>query len=382
MSEEEIRNLKLRIIELTNSINVYQQENSNLQGRVSELYKWTQQAQVAFQEKEQQIHGLEAEIQQFRQIEAQRKQNRGEVTIEQLYEQVQQLEIRNRELEERSTQYSEVIESTYLSSTTDHKILTNIENILRNEKDPQKMLLIEMKKTPSASYNELARVTGLREQQVKIAADKLRRKGLIKEFGSGTGIVFTKSEVLSVTDVADWKGIKDPKKLFNALIEYVKVSDSNIQISDALKEFRDVLTSLIATPVYMYEVSKSISDFRMRMQDKDDLTRRVITWMEKWENSVKGVESYGTTIEDPSTWVTNFSPDELFSSMKKYIPKASNSEIASALEKIRDILHEQHGHALFLVEIAREASKWKLSPQNQSELLSKLKNWNTKANQK
>lgn len=380
MSEEEIRNMKLRIIELTNSINAYQQENSNLQGRVSELYNWTQQAQVAFQEKEQQIQGLEAEIQQYRQMETQRKQNRGEVTVDQLYEQVQQLEIRNRELEERFTQYSEVIESTYLSTTTDHKILTMIENILRNEKDPQKLLLIEMKKKPSASYTELARLTGLREQQVKLAADKLRRKGLIKEFGSG--IIFTKSEVLSVTDIADWKGITDPKKLFNALIEYVKVSDSNIQISDSLKEFRDVLTSLIGNPVYMYEISKAISEFRMRMQDKDDLTRRIITWMEKWESSVKGVESYGTTIEDPSTWTTSFSPDELFSSMKQYIPKASNTEVAVALERIRDILHEQHGHALYLLEIAREASKWKLSSQNQSELYSKLKNWNTKANQK
>ncbi len=382
MSEEEIKNLKMRIYELTNKNNVLQQENSNLQARVSELYSWTQQAQIAFQEKENLTQNLQNQILQLQQTEEQRKLNRGEMTIDQLYEQNQQLEVQNRELSENYNQYTEIIEEIYISSNLDPKLVSKVENVLRNGKDPNKLLLIEMKKNPSASYSDLARATGLREQQVKIAADKLRRKGLIKEFGSGQGITFAKSQVLTVTDLSDWKGISDPKNLFNALIEYVKVSDSNIKISDALKEFRDILTSLIGTPGYMYEISKSITDFRVRMQDKDELTRRVIIWMEKWESSMKGVETYGTSIDEPSSWDPNISPDELFSSMRRFIRRGNNTEISMALEKIRDILHEQHGHALFLVEIAREASKWKLSRQDKNELQNKLKDWNNKANQK
>ncbi|MHA2073640.1 MAG: hypothetical protein ACW97X_03400 [Candidatus Hodarchaeales archaeon] len=382
MSEEEIRNLKMRIYELTNANNVLQQENSNLQTRVSELYSWTQQAQVAFQEKENLVQNLESQIHQLQQMEEQRKLNRGEMTIDQLYKQNQQLEVQNRELLENYNHYTDIIEEIYISSNLDPQIISKIENTLRKGKDPKTLLLIEMKKNPSASYSDLASVTGLREQQVKIAADKLRRKGLIKEFGSGKGITFAKSQVLTVTDISNWKGIIDPKKLFNALIEYVKVSDSNIQISDALKEFRDILTSLIGTPGYMYEISKNITEFRMRMQDKNELTRRIIIWMEKWESSIKGVETYGTTIDDPSSWDPNFSSDELFSSMKRFIAKGNNTEISMALEKIRDILHEQHGHALFLVEIAREASKWKLSPQDKTELQNKLKDWNNKSSQR
>ncbi|MHA2303946.1 MAG: hypothetical protein ACXACU_01050 [Candidatus Hodarchaeales archaeon] len=382
MSEEEIRNLKMRIYELTNANNVLQQENSNLQTRVSELYSWTQQAQVAFQEKENLVQNLESQIHQLQQMEEQRKLNRGEMTIDQLYKQNQQLEVQNRELLENYNHYTDIIEEIYISSNLDPQIISKIENTLRKGKDPKTLLLIEMKKNPSASYSDLASVTGLREQQVKISADKLRRKGLIKEFGSGKGITFAKSQVLTVTDISNWKGIIDPKKLFNALIEYVKVSDSNIQISDALKEFRDILTSLIGTPGYMYEISKNITEFRMRMQDKNELTRRIIIWMEKWESSIKGVETYGTTIDDPSSWDPNFSSDELFSSMKRFIAKGNNTEISMALEKIRDILHEQHGHALFLVEIAREASKWKLSPQDKTELQNKLKDWNNKSSQR
>jgi hypothetical protein len=372
----------MRIYELTNANNVLQQENSNLQTRVSELYSWTQQAQVAFQEKENLVQNLESQIHQLQQMEEQRKLNRGEKTIDQLYKQNQQLEVQNRELLENYNHYTDIIEEIYISSNLDPQIISKIENTLRKGKDPKTLLLIEMKKNPSASYSDLASVTGLREQQVKIAADKLRRKGLIKEFGSGKGITFAKSQVLTVTDISNWKGIIDPKKLFNALIEYVKVSDSNIQISDALKEFRDILTSLIGTPGYMYEISKNITEFRMRMQDKNELTRRIIIWMEKWESSIKGVETYGTTIDDPSSWDPNFSSDELFSSMKRFIAKGNNTEISMALEKIRDILHEQHGHALFLVEIAREASKWKLSPQDKTELQNKLKDWNNKSSQR
>lgn len=41
----------------------------------------------------------------------------------------------------------------------------------------------------------------------------------------------------------------------------------------------------------------------------------------------------------------------------------------------RDILHEKHGHAIYLTEIFREASKWRMSPQNTDDLLQRLNSW-------
>ena len=87
-----------------------------------------------------------------------------------------------------------------------------------------------------------------------------------------------------------------------------------------------------------------------------------------------------TSIDDPSSWNSGLSPDELFSSLGRYIKKAKNHEIAPALTKIRDILLEKHGHAIYLTEIAREASKWKTSPQNRNDLSNKLSSWLEQAN--
>ena len=383
LSEEEIKNLRMRIFELTNSNKALQQENTNLQNRVSELYNWTQQAQTIFQQKDEQIQSLTTDIQRLQQQEQQRLQNRDELTMDDLYERVQQLEVLNRELKEQVSQYFEIIESAYITSVVDQPILSKIEQVLRLSNDPEKLLLIKLKRNPSASFSDLARETGFGEQKVKIAVDKLRRKGFVKEFDSGRGVAFTKSDVITaLPDVSEWQNISNPKELFNALIEYVKVTDQNIQISEALKQFRDILTSLAGQPPYMYEISKSISDFRMRMQNKDDLVRQIITWQEKWESSVRGVEAYGTTIETPSSWDAGLSPDELFSSMRRYTQRAEYKEIAIALDKIRDILHEKHGHAIYLTEISREASKWKMSPQNKEDLIQRFGTWNEMANQR
>jgi hypothetical protein len=382
LSEEETKSLRIRVYELTNSNNAFQQENANLQTRVSELYTWSQQAQQVIKQRDDQIQTLTIELNTIRQKEQERLQNRSEVTVDDLYEQVQRLEVNNRELEEQSNAYYEIIETVFINSGADRNVLSRIEQILRREKDPQKILLIEMKKNPSASYSELSRTTGLTEQKVKIAADQLRRKGLVKEFGSGKGVAFAKSDIMpTLTDVSEWKKLTSPKELFNALIEYTKVTDQNIQISEALKQFRDILTSLIGTPSYMYEISKSITDFRMRMQNKDELINRIITWQEKWEISVRGVEVYGTTIEDPSSW-NGLSPEEIFSSMSRFTKKATNKDVSSALDTIRDILHEKHGHAIYLAEIAREASRWRMSPQNKNDLLQKLNGWKEKAIQR
>ncbi len=383
LSEEEIKSLRMRVYELTNSNNAFQQENANLQTRVSELYAWSQQAQQVIKQRDDQIQVLNAELNTIRQKEHERLQNRSEVTVDDLYEQVQRLEVNNRELEEQSNAYYEIIETVFINSGADRNVLSRIEQILRRERDPQKILLIEMKKNPSASFIELARTTGLTEQKVKIAADKLRRKGLVKEFGSGKGVAFAKTDIIpTLSDVSEWKKLTNPKDLFNALIEYMKVTDQNIQISEALKQFRDILTSLTGTPSYMYEISKSITDFRMRMQNKDELINRIITWQEKWEASVRGVEVYGTTIEDPSSWNVGLSPEELFSSMSRFTKRATNKDVSSALDTIRDILHEKHGHAIYLTEIAREASRWRMSPQNKNELLQRLNGWKEKAIQR
>ncbi|MFW9906210.1 MAG: hypothetical protein ACFFFH_17960 [Candidatus Thorarchaeota archaeon] len=107
----------------------------------------------------------------------------------------------------------------------------------------------------------------------------------------------------------------------------------------------------------MYEILKAIPDFRMQIQDKNELLKHIITWQEKYETSIRGKETYGTTIKEPSFWNSGLSSDKIYSSLSHYIKRALNRDISAALERVRDILHEKHGHALYLAEIAREASR-------------------------
>lgn len=382
-AEEDIQTLRRQIWEYSQAHQTCQQENTNLQHRVAELYEWSQKAQQVIQERDAQIHSLSTQIETLNQKEQDRLHNRTEVTVDDLYEKVQRLEMQNRSLEEQTSSYSEIIEKIYINSSVDRSSQSKIEKIFKHGKDPQQLILIEMRKNPSTSFNDLARAIGIALHQVKIAADQLQRKGFIKGFGSGTGVTISKGDILpSLSDVSGWNSITDPKDLFNALLEYTKVSDQHIMISEALKKFRDILTSLIGSPVYMHEISRSINDYRISMGNKQDLLEKTLSWQDRWESSVKGSGTYGTSLDLPSSWDSNTPFDELFSSMKQYIQRASNLEVASSLEKIRDILHEQHGHALYLSEIAREASRWKNHSQNQEELVQKLKKWKKEADQR
>jgi len=380
LSNEEIQALRTRVWELTQANQAYQQENLRLQTRISELYDWSNQAQQVILERDEHIKALNREVEQLRQKEKDRMQRRKEITIDELYEKVKKLEIENRNFETQVIEYEKILEEIYSSIDLPVNLRSRIEQVFRNTKDPQKILMIELRKNPSMNYNELAQRTGLSVQKVKMAADQLRRKGFIQEFATGEGVmVGSHGQVPTMINIKDWDKIEDPKKLFDLLIEFVRVTDQNIQVSEALKKFRDVLTSLIGTPQFMYEISRSISDFRISMKDKDELIKKILIWQDKWEMTVRGKEMYGTTIEDPSSWTSALTPDELFDSMSRFMRRAKHNEIAAALERIRDILYENQGHALYLTEIAREASNWKLSSRNKEELEQKLKDWKKKA---
>ncbi|MHA1973101.1 MAG: winged helix-turn-helix transcriptional regulator [Candidatus Hodarchaeales archaeon] len=344
MSNEEIQVLRTKVWELTQANQAYQQENVRLQTRISELYDWSNKAQQVILERDEHIKALNLEIEQLKQKEKERMQRRNEATLDDLYEKVQKLEIENRSYKAQLEEYGSIIEEIYRSIELPVNLRSQIEQIFRTTKDPQKILMIELRKNPSMNYNELSRKTGLSIQKVKMAADQLRRKGFIQEVAAGEGVMAgAHGKTQTMTNISDWDRIEDPEKLFNLLVEFIRVTDQNIQISEALKKFRDVLTSLIGTPQFMYEISRAISDFRISMKDKNDLIKKILTWQDKWEASVRGKERYGTTIEDPSNWNSGLTSDELFESMGRYIRRAKHTEIASALEKIRDILYEKHG---------------------------------------
>ena len=116
----------------------------------------------------------------------------------------------------------------------------------------------------------------------------------------------------------------------------------------------------------------NILDIKMKRLEKGELVERITSWMEKWEQSTKKVEVRETIKDDPSVWDSSLTIDELFSSMKRYANTASNEEISRALEKIHDILYEIHGHAIYLIEIQREAAYWKKAPQKVDDLVVKL----------
>ncbi len=377
MSEEEVHKLRMRIQEFAKSYELCYQENARLQNRVSELYKWSQEAQKVVKERDKVIQTLTQELNMIKEKERERLQKRSEVTLDELLERVQQLETMNIELEEKLKNYYNIIESVYLSRAVNQETLSRIEDSLRKSQEPEKYLIIELSKKLSVNYSDLISATGLTEQEVKLSLDPLIKKGLIIEFGQGVAVI--REETVKIYDPSEWNSITNPKELFISLMEYVKISNRDIITLEALNRFRDILQSLIGTPVFIHEISESILDIKMQRLEKDELVKRINSWMEKWEQSIKEVELRETVKDDPSLWDSSLTIDELFSSMKRFANTASNEEIASALEKIHDILYKKHGHAIYLVEIQREAAYWKKAPQKVDDLVVKLIIWRKKA---
>lgn len=377
MSDEDVHKLRLRVQEFAKAYEVCYQENARLQNRVSELYNWSQEAQKVVEERDEFIETLTQELSMIKEKEKVRKQQRSEVTFDELYERVQQLETLNKELEENLSGYNEILESVYLTRAVKQETLTSIEDSFRKSQEPQKLLIIELAKQLSVSYGDLIAATGLTEQEVKLTLDPLIKRGLVTEFGQGVATI--RDEAVKIYDPSEWIDISNPKELFFSLMEYVKISDRNLITLEALKGFRDILQSLIGTPVFIHEISATILDIKMQRIEKDELVKRIASWMDKWEQSIEPVEVQERIKDDPSWWDSSLTIDELFSSMKRYSNTASNEEIACALEKIHDILYQKHGHAIYLVEIKREAAYWKKAPQKVDDLVVKLIIWRKKA---
>ncbi len=388
MSDEDIRLLRLRLNQYVQANQTLQQENIDLRNRISELYSWTEIAQKTISERDQQIQALNLEIQRIQQEkqelvrrEEERKQRGREMSIEQLYERVQTLEVENRDMKEILGDSIETLSKILMNSATtiDRETVGRIERILSQRKDPQSLVLIALRKKVSAAYSELAQVTGMTEQKVRIAADQLRRKGIVKEFGPNAITLEVVEARPKLPEPREWRTITDPKDLFSAVIEYVKISEDNRHIADALKQFRDVVTSLLGSPTFMYELGMEIKTFTTRMGNKEQLLNQIASWKLKWEDSTREVEVYGTKIDDPSSWSVDLILSELFDSMSRLVKKGKPKEISLALQKLRDILHEKHGHKLYLVEIVRESTSWRSGGRNREDLLTKLEQWQEKA---
>ncbi len=78
MSEEDIHKLRIRIQEFAKAYEACYQENASLQNRVSELYKWSQEAQKAVEERDKLILTLNQEINKIKEKERERLQQRSE----------------------------------------------------------------------------------------------------------------------------------------------------------------------------------------------------------------------------------------------------------------------------------------------------------------
>ena len=69
MSEEEVHKLRMRIQEFAKSYELCYQENARLQNRVSELYKWSQEAQKVVKERDKVIQTLTQELNMIKEKE-------------------------------------------------------------------------------------------------------------------------------------------------------------------------------------------------------------------------------------------------------------------------------------------------------------------------
>ena len=85
LSQDEIGNIRIQLMQANQQVAAYQQENARLNQRVAELFEWSQQAQLAMQERDNQIQSLIAEINNYKNQEHQRQQQRSEMTMDDFF---------------------------------------------------------------------------------------------------------------------------------------------------------------------------------------------------------------------------------------------------------------------------------------------------------
>ena len=125
--EEDIRSLKVRILQLTQESQLWHEENVRLKARISEYYNWTQQANATMENLRVQIETLEYERNEFLMKEKQREADAGEMTFERLLDENQRLEVESREFKEDLEEAVDLLFRLFQTA------LPTLDNVLKNK---------------------------------------------------------------------------------------------------------------------------------------------------------------------------------------------------------------------------------------------------------
>ncbi len=282
--EEDVRSLKTRMLQLTQELQMYQEENARLKARISEYYEWSQQAQQSISSLQGQIETLESEKNQFQQKERQRQDNASEMTFDRLLDENQKLEVEIREvrdvLEKSLSHLFRLFQTTVTTLERSHR--DPIADFLWEKGDETSRTFVGiLKKGGVGSEQDIARELGVSVSTVRRVSESLERSGTMTKGKEGEILLSKDVRVTSsAVQPEEWETLEVEAIFENASSFFERETDQQ-RISNALENLRDALAAKIGHSVFLYEIAKEASEWKKTPGQKAWLQRKLESWKEK-----------------------------------------------------------------------------------------------------
>ncbi|MFX0063056.1 MAG: hypothetical protein ACFFC7_12835 [Candidatus Hermodarchaeota archaeon] len=289
---EDIRSLKVRLMKAQGELQNYKNNNAALQARISELYQWTQSAQAALAEKDNQI----AQLQQYIEKQSQ-KQDRSDVDYQELLHRHNRLEARVNSAEFLLNKVKGALFDALVNTDLAPSTGQVFEEILWQTGDTSHKVFVLFNRRRSAiSIEELQRETQLNLQQVQEAVKFLLNQDIIKSFGRNVYILAkgstVTSEFVAVStseqpqgEEAIWDSLS-VEDLFISLEKRIHNAQSSIEISQNLTTLRDVLQRKFGNAIFLFEIARTAQEWERGQGNMGDLMQQLIDWRVETEKRV------------------------------------------------------------------------------------------------
>ena len=282
--EEDIRSLKVRILQLTQESQLWHEENVRLKARISEYYNWTQQANATMENLRVQIEALEYERNEFLMKEKQREADAGEMTFERLLDENQRLEVESREFKE---DLEEAVDLLFRLFQTD---LPTLDNVLKNKvadflwkrgNESCRVFIGALRKGGIGEEKELADEVGVSVSTIRRVSERLERNGSLSKGKEGEVLLSREVRISSsLVQPTEWDTL-DVEDLFENALTFFEREKDHKRVGEALEILRDVLVNKIGHSVFLYEISREAADWKKEIGELVWLRRKAEIWKEK-----------------------------------------------------------------------------------------------------
>lgn len=371
---EEIKQLKLQIMQLQQQLAQYQNENTSLRKKCSDWYEWSQQAQNSIDEKDQSITAYQQEIEKFQSIIREREESVGHRTVDGLYEQNQALDLKVREFkfytDEQTKILYDFLTKKHLNSSETEKI-TSI--LIKCGSLEAKILSLLLQENRALDIQQISQKLKLDQKDIKKTAENLSQIQIITKIDHN---VFTAEKTTIVSDDYQKAGIEE---ILSSIETRLNHANNITKACDILEEFSTAVNNQ-GNAVIASEIGRKSADIRrrraeFRMKDVKDLFSE---WKNQLEPKTDSAFETDKTV-DIDFWAT-LSNLDLIEEVKNEIHGSKNTEaLINTLESFKKSLMIKGGQGILIHSINGFINENKASKLlNRAICLSKIDEWERK----